>query len=177
MSAVQKVKNVIVGLLIILCGVFMIRDPDSGYSVAVLILTVSLVLYGLKQIIYYFTMAIRLVGGKMVLYKGIILLDLGLFTLMLSDMPRMYVVLYLLACHLFSGVVDVLRALEAKKLEAPSWKRNFTLGLINIIIAVACLFFMKSNRILMYVYGCGLIYSAIVRIVSAFRRTAIVYVQ
>ena len=177
MSKLQRIENILFGVFLILIGIVMIHLPNEGFYIAALILCLSLLSRGVKDIIYYFTMARHMVGGRSVLVKGIILLDLGFFTMAMSDIPRIYLVLYLLGYHAFVGVIDVLRALEAKRFEAPTWKISMGYGLINIGIAVACVFFIHSVEGIVYVYSAGLIYSALNRIASSFRRTAVVYIQ
>ena len=83
---------------------------------------------------------------------------------------------YLIAVHAFSGFVDVTRALEAKRLSAPSWKLNFSTGVVNIILAVLCIVFLRLESIAVYIYSAGLIWSAIARIITSFRKTAVVYI-
>jgi uncharacterized membrane protein HdeD (DUF308 family) len=119
------------------------------------------------------------VGGRMLLYLGIIMFDFGVFTLSLNDEPLVIVVLYLIAFYAFAGLIDILRAFEAKKQEAP-WKSKLFLGIIEVAVAGLSLYFglvLRSPDDVVIVYGCGLLVSGIMRIVNSFRRTAIVYIQ
>ena len=122
-------------------------------------------------------MARHMVGGRIMLYLAVVVLDLGMFTMMLTNIPKIYIVLYLVVVYAFAGVVSILRALEAKRYQAPMWKLSLISGIINVVIAILCIIFMRSTNMIVYLYCVGLIYSAIVRIVTAFRETAIVYIQ
>ena len=135
-----------------------------------------MVIYGIRSLVYYFTMARHMVGGKYSLYLGVIALDFGMFTLAMSDIPRLYIAIYLMFCHAFSGVIDIMRGLEARSYEG-SWKLTTTHGLVSVFIAIACCVFIRSNMILVYIYAAGLMYSSCIRIITAFRRSAIVYIQ
>ncbi|MBQ7715559.1 MAG: DUF308 domain-containing protein [Clostridia bacterium] len=177
MNIVQRIKNVLLGVLIILSSVIIMAFPDVGLIIVAAILCFSLFIYGIKSLIFYYSMARHMVGGRIILYLGIIILDFGMFALMLTDIPRFYIVLYLLVIYAFSGVIDILRSLEAKKYQASSWKLFLASGVINIVVAVLCIVFIKRGDMIVYFYGAGLIYSAAVRIISAFRKTAIVYIQ
>ena len=99
MTNIQKVFTVIKSLISIAAGIFMIIDPKDGYLFMVGILAIWLTLYGLKILTYFFAMARYMVGGKMLLLRGLILFDFGIFTTTLSDVPRIYVLLYLAAIH------------------------------------------------------------------------------
>ncbi|MBQ7646514.1 MAG: hypothetical protein IJS94_04520 [Clostridia bacterium] len=176
MSAVERIKNVLIGLLIILGAVILVFFPEEGFIIIAGILSISLVAYGVKSLVYYLMLARHMVGGRIMLYLAVVVLDLGIFTMMLTKIPRIYVVLYLVVVYAFSVVIDILRALEAKKLQAPSWRFSLISGIINVVIVILCLVFINSTKMIVYLYSGGLIYLAIVRIVNAFRKTAIVYI-
>ena len=177
MSSGRRIKNVLIGILIILGAVILIAFPEEGIIITASILSLSLFVYGIKTLIYYITMTRHMVGGRIMLYLAVVVLDLGMFTMMLTNIPKMYIALYLVVVYAFSGAIDILRALEAKKYQAPSWRLSLTSGIISVVIAILCIVFIGSTNMIVYLYSAGLIYSAIARIVTAFRKTAIVYIQ
>ena len=177
MSSGQRIKNVLIGVLIILGAVILIAFPEEGIIITASILSLSLFVYGIKTLIYYITMTRHMVGGRIMLYLAVVVLDLGMFTMMLTNIPKMYIALYLVVVYAFSGAIDILRALEAKKYQAPSWRLSLISGIISVVIAILCIVFIGSTNMIVYLYSAGLIYSAIVRIITAFRKTAIVYIQ
>lgn len=176
MSTAKRVIKILSGLMTIICSILMMRHPDVGCYIVVLILDVSLLLFGLRLLIYYFTMARYMVGGIATLYKSIIVIDFGLFVFGLSTLPQRSIMLYLIGCLTFSGAIDILDALMARKLEG-SWKYQFSYGAIEIIVSIVCLFFLDSFKILTVVYCAGLIESAIMKMIGALRKTAIVYIE
>ena len=177
MSSGQRIKNVLIGVLIILGAVILIAFPEEGIIITASILSLSLFVYGIKTLIYYITMTRHMVGGRIMLYLAVVVLDLGMFTMMLTNIPKMYIALYLVVVYAFSGAIDIMRALEAKKYQAPSWRFSLISGIISVVIAILCIVFIGSTNMIVYLYSAGLIYSAIVRIITAFRKTAIVYIQ
>ena len=177
MSKFQRVRNVIVGLVSILLGVILILFPEYGFDVILLILSIGLFVLGIKEIIYYFSMAMHMVGGKRSLYKGVIVLEVALFTLSMYEIPNIFILLYLVAIHAFSGGVEVMRAMEAKKNGTSSYKLKLSHGIIDLLMALCCLVFIKYGNIAVYIYSAGLIYSAVIKIITAFKRTAVVYIQ
>ena len=77
-------------------------------------------------------------------------------------------------------MVEILRSRERKNVEASDWKWTLVTGLTNLLIAAIAIsagMYTQYNRFVVYIYAAGLIYSACMRIVSAFRRTEIVYIQ
>ena len=153
------------------------EDAETGIVIVVLILSLELFVNGIKEIIFYFSMAIHMVGGKRALYRGVIILELALFTMSLYRVPQIFVLLYLIGIHAFSGGVEIMRAMEAKKNESSSYKLKLIQGIMDLLMAACCLIFIKVGNIAIYIYAVGIINSAVMKIVSAFRKTAVVYIQ
>ncbi|WP_034444072.1 DUF308 domain-containing protein [Butyrivibrio sp. AE2032] len=178
MSGFQRVRKVLFGLCMIAVALFFIFFPsDEAYMIIVAILSLGLAIVGIKDIIFYFTMAKHMIGGKMILIQGVIILDFALITGSLANVPKIYILLYLIGIHAFSGVVEILRAMESKKAVEGPWKLKFTHGIINFLLAIACLIFIRKSHTALLIYSLGLIYSAVVRIFSAFRRTSFILIN
>lgn len=177
MSKAGRVGNIIIGALMILLSIMLIRLPFAGFLVVMLIIAFTLIIYGIRCLVYYFTMARYMVGGLYALILGILGLDFGIFTGTLIQVPKVYIILYLAITYIIVGTVSLLRGLEAKKYGAPYWKGKIIYGVINILVVLVCLIFFRSERVLVTIYAIGLIYSAVRRILSAFQKTEIVYVQ
>ena len=180
MTKARRVLTIFEGIMMILGAIVILSIPDSGYIIVILILSLSLIIYGIRKIIYYFTMARYSVGGRSILYGAVLALDFGMLMLSFSSLPGIYLAFYLGLGHLISGAIDIYNALEAKKLASPSWKRKAVEGTVNTVVAVVAIvagFTTKSVIVFVYIYSIGLIYSAILKLISVFRKTAIVYIQ
>ncbi len=176
MTKLQRAGQLIWGLCMIIISLILMIVPRQGYYVVIGILSLVYTVKGINTIIYYFTMARFMVGGKNSLYMGIILLDFGVLTGTLNDVPHYYVLLYLIAIHAFSGVVEILRAFEAKKYGAKSWKLKMAHGILDFVMSAVCIIFMKKLQVAVIVYATALLYSAVLRIISACRKTKMVYI-
>lgn len=180
MSQFQRVRSFIVGMLFLILSLLLLLLPKDSYGIITLIISFMLLFYGLHQLIYYLRMARHMVGGKIILYEAIIILDLGLFTYSLYDDNSLTILIYLLVIYAFSGFVDILRALEEKKNGSRRWKRKLATGVAMVIFAMALVIIgliMHNTVILKYGFCISIAYSAIRRIVTAFRKTAIIYIQ
>ncbi len=180
MTKAQRVRKVLAGLSGLLGCFIMLCDTEFGFHLVALIIMFSLLLFAIRTLIYYFVMARHMVGGRASLFEGIILLDLAVFSLSMVDNPRAFIILYLLGAHGYSAVKYLLRAREARSYRDPAWMRSLAAGLINLAIAVltaVAAFFLHSAQDLVFLYAGCLFYSACEKFVSAFRRTAIVYIQ
>ena len=180
MTNMQRIKKILLALLMFLCAGVMIYDPEIGFYIVAVIVSFGVLLYGVRKLIYYFTMARHMVGGNSTLYIGLIVTDLGIFILTTVDDPRLFVVLYLLGIHAFSGAMSVMRALEARRYGSPAWKWNFLYGVLNLLVAILAVIvglFLRSTADLSYLFAGCMIYSACAQLVLALRKTAIVYIQ
>ena len=175
MTKFNRVKNLLIGVLLFLFAGVMLLVPRESYAIVAMIVSISLLVYGFRQLWYYFTMARHMVGGKSTLFQAIILLT----TTMIS-MSSLVIVFYLLGIYAFSGVVDILRGLDAKKNGAASWRFKLIGGVLNVLFALALViigWFIGDTGILVYGYCISPAYSAVMRIINAFRKTEIVYIQ
>lgn len=177
MSNTKRALKVLKGLLALLCSLILLVNPEEGYYLVVFILDASLLLYALRLIFYYFTMARYTVGGIITLYKSILVFDFGLFVFSLRTTPQKFVMIYLIIGIAFSGVIDILESLEAKKLQSGSWKYRCFYGTVKLLVAVVCVMCLDSAMLVTMVYAFGLAHSAVSEIIGAFRKTAIVYIE
>ena len=176
MSRLQRIGVFISGLLMLLGAAVRILNVEDGLMFITTVLAVSLFVMGIRIIVYFLTMARHMVGGKAMLFAGVFLLDFGFFTSTMFDESRLMIILYLAGWHAFSGLVSLLRAREARKYKG-HWKLSAVYGIGNIAVAIFCLIFSKSAKILTGIYCAGLVYSAGIRMISSFRRTEIVFIQ
>lgn len=175
MSSFQRIQNIVIATITIVISIFMMSLPERGYQLAALIISVSFTISGLRTLIYYFTMSRFMVGGKRILFRGLILLDLGLFTSTFIDRSKIYLILYIVIIHALSGAVAALKGRQAKLEGASSWKLSMVYGVVNLLMALFCIVFIRSTDMIVYIFSAGLIYAGIMRLYSVFRRTEIVY--
>ena len=159
-------------------GIYLVLNPsDDAYMFVVSILSIGLAIAGIKDIVFYFTMARNMVGGRMILIQGVIILDFAMITGSLASVPKIYILLYLIGVHAFSGVVEVLRAMEARRTVDGPWKLKFSHGIVNFLLAIACLVFIRHSNTALIIYSIGLMYSAVIRLFSAFAKTTFVVIE
>ncbi len=177
MTKFQRLKNLIYGLLLIASGMILLYIPEDAFVFLMLLLSTTLLISGINTLTYYFTMARFMVDGKMMLYKGIIVFDFGVLTASLVDVPRQFVLVYLIGVHAFSGLVELLRAMEARRYGGKNWRLKMGHGLVNVVTCIICVIFLNNTNTVVIVYALGILYSGVLTLVSAFRRTAFVYIQ
>ncbi|MCR4740400.1 MAG: DUF308 domain-containing protein [Lachnospiraceae bacterium] len=177
MTKLRRIFNFIAGMIMIAAAMIMLLFPDDAYIFILLFLGISFLAAGAGTLSYYFSMARFMTGGKMILYKGSILLDFAVLSLSLTTVPKIYVLLYLASVHAFSGFVEIMRADETKQSGSKNYRMKLMHGIINILLAVCCIIFIKKTHTAVIIYCLGLIYSGIVRIITAFRRQVFVYIR
>ncbi|MDO4187692.1 MAG: DUF308 domain-containing protein [Lachnospiraceae bacterium] len=177
MTSINRIKSIFAGILMLIGSAILLNYPKEGYIVVVFILTISFLLYGIRMLIYYFTMARYMVGGIMTLYKSIIAIDFGLFVFELEDAPLRLVMLYLIGIMAFHGITVMLKALDSKRLGVSFWKYRLIYGSGMILLAIVCIFLWDIPQIVTIIYCIGLIHAGIYRITMAFRKTAIIHIE
>ena len=180
MTGSRRILNIFSGLLLLVFSALLFVSPEDAIPVVLLVIGLGITVRGLQTLIYYFTMARYMVGGKQVLYRTIILLDFGLFTSALSNHPAIYIILFIAGIHLLSGLVTALRANEARQEGSSKWILTACYALIDVFLFVLVIYFglvRKSMSMTVYIYAVGIVNTAFNRIRQAFRRTAIVYIQ
>ena len=177
MTRFQRVKGIITGLAMIAFALLLLSSPEEGYEAVVYVLAAAFIVTAVSMLLYYFTMARFMVGGRVILFRGIILLDLGVVTLTLTDVKHYYILIYLILIHAFSGLVEILRAQEERRGGASSYRLKTVHGILDIVMAILCIIFIRRMSIAVIVFSIGVIYSGVLRIISACRRTKFVYIQ
>ena len=176
MDKLHRAKEIAMGLIMIFLASVMIKAPQDGYVIIICIFAAYFTLKAVSTLFYYATMTRYMVGGRTSLYTGIIMLDLGILTFSLTEVPHYYVLIYLVVLHAFSGVVEILRSLESRRY-AGSWRLKMSHGIVDIIIATVCIIFIRQLNEAVVIYSIGLVYSSVIRIISACRRTRLIYIQ
>lgn len=177
MTKLQKIRTSLWGVMMIATAIVMAKYPHYAYGYVIIFMALGFLISGIATLAYYFTMARYMVGGKLILYRGVVLFDFALVTAALADVPRIYVIIYLAVIHLFSGLVEILRSNEARGNGGKSWKLKLAHGLVNMIVAIGCLVYARRTNTAVYMYCIGIFYSGIIRIIQAFRRTTFVYIR
>lgn len=180
MTRSRRIIDVLFGIVMFVAGIaFFTSKPENSVIAMLTLIQLGMTFRGLRALFYYLTMARYVVGGKNVLYRSFIWLDLGVLAGSLASHPTIYIAFYLALLHVFSGIVSVFRANEARGYGA-QWRLKMAYGVTNILLAAAIVVgstVFGQPLVTIYIYGAGLMYSAVLRIVSAFKRTDIVYIQ
>ena len=179
MTKGKRIINILQSLAMIFFAFVMIAFKDASLSLITAIIGTGLLYRGFGSLIYYFRMSRFMVGGKLSLYRGMIFLDLGLFTASLSEAGSVYIIFYISVLNLFAGAVAVFRASDSKKLGSSKWlyKAAYGTALMSLSVIVLIGEFIWHNRdIAVYTYCAGIMISAIRMFTDAFKKTAIPYI-
>jgi len=177
MSKFQRINNIIMGVLMILCGLLLISDIDDGYKLVILLVEISLFIDAIKNIVYYFTMARHMVDGRKMLYRGVFSLDLALFAWAIMDVPGFMIVIYIDVVIGFMGGVTVFKAFQERKLGHEIWKKDMLKGALILIIFLAMIPMAKSVRTCVILYAIGIIASGIRHIIKAIKKPQLIIIQ
>jgi len=164
MTIKRRAVNITISLFMILAAFILILFPSEGIDTILGILSISLFIYSIQTLLYYVQMARHMVNGRMILWKGLILLEISIYIFSLNRVPEIYVTIYLFITLLLSGVVEIMRSFEGRRMAGFFSKTKLSGGLINLIAGIICLIFVKNPDISVYVYSASLVVSAFYRI-------------
>ena len=114
MSRIQRIQSIGTGLFMLIAVLIICFMSTNGPELILIILAVSLILQGLRSLVYYFSMSRFMVGGATSLLIGVFFVDLGIFSLSLTDDSKVLILLYLAGWNAISGVRAILRAREER---------------------------------------------------------------
>ncbi|MBR5116761.1 MAG: hypothetical protein IK096_06820 [Lachnospiraceae bacterium] len=176
MTVAQRIENFVIGGVMLILGAALLSQDADAYPAIVSLYCLALELQGIRLIWYYFAMARHMVGGRSILYRGVLFINFGVFTGTLLSVPQIYILAYLTGTLAFSAVIDLLRANEARGIRGP-WKLKTFQGAVKLLIALICLIFMHSPALVVDIFSVGFIFSALMRIVNACRRTPVITIS
>ena len=131
MSLFKRLKELLIALVTALFGIILLFAGEEGQLIVIDIICLCLFFEGIRLLVYYLWMARHMVEGKRVLIRSIIILDLGMLTLQMVSMSDIMILIYLLSIFAFTGAIDILRSMEAKR-NGGYWKLKFINGCIHI---------------------------------------------
>ena len=80
MTAVRRVSNILISLIEIMMGLLIILLPEFALPAVITLTGLSFIARGIQSLYFYFSLGRSMVGGRAALYRGLLYLDLGLFT-------------------------------------------------------------------------------------------------
>ena len=166
----KRILHILIGLGLILVAILLGLLGEDGPEVIALILGISMLAYGIRCFIAYFTKYRHMVGGRTQLYNGILTLDLGL--LMLSSFNRFtfLILIYLLGIRLLTGGIDLMRSLESKKNGSP-WVIKMVSAFISFATVILGIICFSDPETVVDIYCISLLISAVEHFITAFRKS------
>jgi len=166
----KRILHILIGLGLILVAILLISLEESSPWIIALILGISLLIYGIRCFAAFFTKFRYVVGGRNQLYIGIFNLDLGLLMLTSYSASTFLSLLYLLGVRLLTGGIDLMRALESRKKQAP-WIIKLLSAIISLVTVILGVIFFRDPATVVTIYCIGLGISAVEHFITAFRKS------
>ena len=177
MTKVRRIFKIIGAVLLIHIALFLMLIPQIALQLIAVMFSVILIFYGLKFILFYITHASHMVNGKWFILLGLLLFDIGVFASLMQNQSKLLTIAYIAGAHLVGAILRLIRAVGNKKDNNPGWIIDCMQSIGNFIQVAVCIIFSQYVEVPVFIYCSGLIYSAILSIIQACKRTAIVYVQ
>lgn len=176
MSKLGRVGNVLFGLLLIAIAAVMVfaLSTQDALMAMVTLLAITLALYGLRTLWLYISLARHMVGGKALLYVGVLAIDAAAVVMVI--MANQFLAgIYLSITYFLLGAVNAMHVMDDKQYGTP-WRGHMVQAVIYLLLGIACLVLNSSADLLVTVYCIGLVYNAVMRIYNALRPQAVAYI-
>jgi len=171
MGLMRRFINIIIGLLLVISSLLIFIEPELGLYIALFFFTAVIFIFSIRTIVYYIRLARHMVGGQIILFIGIFTFCVAAYAVNIQNAPVKTISVIMIVMFTFTGVIDLLRAREAKRGGAGSWKFSMASAIVEIILAVACQVFHAANTdVTGIIFGIALLYSGVSRIISALRK-------
>lgn len=177
MTRARRIIKIIGAVVLIHIALFLMLIPYVAFQLIGMMFSIMLIFYGLKFILFYITHASHMVNGKWFLVLGLVLFDVGVFASLMQNQSKLLMIIYIAGAHLIGAILRLIRAVGNKKDNNPGWIIDCMQSIGNFIQVAVCIIFSQYVEVPVFIYCSGLIYSAILSIIQACKRTAIVYVQ
>lgn len=177
MNKLNRTLNIFKGLVTLAIGlVILLVDTSLGYVVACLIIGIFITCKGIGKLIYFFSSARHMVGGRIIFINSVVYIDLGLVSIfVLLETPALAMA-YLVCVFMLDGVIDITRCVELKKNDSKKWILKLIKGLITILIGIVCIVSSQSIDVALLIFGIGWIVLAVEDFIAAFSKSAIQYI-
>lgn len=166
----KRILHILIGLGLILAAVLLALLGEIGPEVIALILGISMLIYSIRCFAAYFTKFRYIVGGRSQLYIGILALDLSLLILTSFSTSTFLVLLYLLGIRLLTGGIDLARALESRKNQAP-WIMKLLSAIVSLVTVILGVIFFRVPETVVDIYCISLGISAVEHFITAFKKS------
>lgn len=178
MGKITNLWSFVINLAIIGIGFAVIFSPHDIAIFIVALLNGAVVTFkGLNKIIYYFTSARYMIGGRKIAINGIIQLDFGLLSFFALLKTPKFAVIYLLILVAIIALIDVLRAFDIKRSKGKNWRLKIIKGSILIIAVTFGFIFINTLSVSLIFFGVIFILEGISRILLSFHSGVVPYID
>ena len=168
-----RILNLLHAIALIFLIMLLLAIPDIAPQLIAGVLGLTLIVLGIRSLISYVVTFRHMIRGKLTLYMGVLTLDMGLLIMHVQSNSRLIILIFLLGFRLFSGAINLAQALQSRKIGG-QWRFKAVTGILNLGIALVGLLFIRHTETLIYIYSIGLAFSAVEKIIAAFRKPVLI---
>ncbi len=136
MSKATKVFWIVMGVILILGGIAVFNNPFSAFLYTEALVGIILMTIGVLSIVVYIATHKMILGGGWILAEGIIALVIGLMLTFgrYNEQIFSFILAFFIGFWLLSsGIMQITRSVELKKLQAKGWAWSAFWGALCVI--------------------------------------------
>ncbi len=157
-----KWTAILISLVYTVLGLFMIMFPAKIANMICLIFGITLIVYGIIDIITYFTMELRVSLFRNDFYHGVLVVLFGVLVITQRNLFQSIIPFVLGILLVSSGFAKIQDGIDARRISA-GWRwSTIILAVISIVFGLIAIFNpMKTQEALFRIIGIGLMYSGL----------------
>ncbi len=139
----MRVVSIILGILLVLAGMFMVVTPGATYASMSWVIGFLLILVGVNELAQYFAAGKTGKRSTWELVGGILSLVLGalvLFNPMLGIFVELSMTYAFDIWLIIGGILRIARAFEMRKTKEKNWGWVLTMAILSVVVGVYALF-------------------------------------
>lgn len=139
--------GIVLGVLLIACGVACFIVPDTGYKILSYSIGAIIFLIGVMEMIGFYRYWLGLLGGSWILADAILTIIFGIL-LLLNETAVEVILPYFAGFYIVTmGFVRFIGSFDLMSLRIPNWWGEMLLGLLDIILGITFCFLPGSGAL------------------------------
>ena len=160
----MKWSSVLGAVLVLICGILLVVYPEASASIVCNLIGIGLIIYGLVEVIVYFTLDVKEFLQRDDFIIGMSALLTGLLVLFKKDLIMDLIPIILGLVIFLSGLAKIQNAIVAKKIHYEAGLSYLILGVICVVLGAVVMFGLSGQtaaKTLFTVIGIFLIFSGV----------------
>jgi uncharacterized membrane protein HdeD (DUF308 family) len=147
MTKFEKILDIVISVLMIVCGILFFVVPDSGYVILAYSVGAVILLIGLAELVVFIRFGVGLLGGGWVLCDAVCSIIFGIFLLCNETFTMAFLPFVCGLWIVALGFVRFVGSFDLMKLRLSNWWTEMLIGLLDVAIGLIFCFLPEAGAL------------------------------